>query len=81
MKLTGPAEARNVDRRSSEHTESWQEVPQPHDKSDLICQLSVHLRDLPSTFHAAADIMSTFLAPAQPSINFHQLSVRSRDLP
>ena len=39
-----------------------------------ICQLS-------STFHAAADITSTFLAPAQPSVNFHQLSVRPRDLP
>ena len=34
-----------------------------------------------STFHASADIKSTFLAPAQPSVNFHQLSVRLRDLP
>ena len=31
-KLTGPTEARNVDRRSTGRTESWQEVPQPHDK-------------------------------------------------
>ena len=44
-------------------------------------QLFVHLRDLPSTFHATADITSTFLAPAQPSVNFHQFSVRPRDLP
>ena len=27
------------------------------------CQLSMRLRDLPSTFHAAADITSTFLHP------------------
>ena len=46
-------------------------------------QLSVRswIWHLSSTLHAAVDITSTFLAPAQPSIKFHLLSIRPRDLP
>ena len=40
----------------------------------------VRPRDLPSTFRAAADIPSIFFVSAQPSVNFHQLSVRLQDL-
>ena len=54
-------------RVSAGHSVNFSELPCGR---GIFCQLSVHLQDLPSIFGVSAEI----------SVNFHQLSVRPRDL-